>query len=136
MSSIDPVSRNVPMAYLSCAKCGILFAVPQVWDRARRDTLDELCCPNGHFTRFTTAGPNSRSVDEIVAAKPSKIPDLPENVLLNRAGWMLCPFCERTYKSGVGMAEHLRRIHQRNEQQVQAAMAHIPPGLGSRGQRK
>lgn len=42
------ITREVALVDTSCAKCGIVFAVPDWWDRQRRDSGEGFYCPNGH----------------------------------------------------------------------------------------
>lgn len=47
--------QGVTMVTITCchAKCGVVFAVPQWWEKNRREDHTWWYCPNGHQQHFT-----------------------------------------------------------------------------------
>jgi hypothetical protein len=45
---VATILASVVLVETSCASCGITFAVPEWWQRKRRDDGQGFYCPNGH----------------------------------------------------------------------------------------
>jgi hypothetical protein len=115
--------ETATMVTIDCVSCGMMFAVPEVWERKRRRSHDWFYCPNGHNLHF----PQESDVE-----KQQRLREQAERVLARReqdleherrshaatkgqltktrkrvAGGV-CPCCNRSF---VNLARHMQGQH-------------------------
>lgn len=117
MSNIA-VSLNVNLVQMVCGKCGVVFAVPDYFDKERLDTGNEWYCPNGHCRVYKES--ETGRLRKLLEQANRKNTDLLERTriaenerqaaimreekeraekkrLLTRAHAGVCPHCNRTF---------------------------------------
>lgn len=117
------------MGELTCFRCGILFGVPDCWEKARRGDKESFYCPNGHSQAFVTSEADKLRLerdrlkqqlackdDDIARERRSR--ELAEHreaaakgqitKLKKRASVGVCPCCNRTFGN---LASHMKIKH-------------------------
>jgi NMD protein affecting ribosome stability and mRNA decay len=97
----------------SCADCGIAFAVPDWFDRERRNTHRTFWCPNGHSLSYEGKNEAERERERRIRAeaRAARAEDQAETAerrrraekgaktrVLNRVKNGVCPFCHRSFE--------------------------------------
>lgn len=111
-------------AMITCAECGIHFAVPAHYQNCRAEDHKTFWCPNGHqqsYRRETEADKYKRLYND-EAAKMVPLREKYEaekrahtrikkklKSVETRAAAGVCPCCNRTFKQ---LAEHMKSNHQ------------------------
>jgi hypothetical protein len=49
------IARTFTLVDTTCHQCGVLFAVPDWFDKARREDHQTFHCPNGHMLAYRTS---------------------------------------------------------------------------------
>jgi len=49
------IARTFTLVDTTCHQCGVLFAVPDWFDKARREDHQTFHCPNGHSLVYRTS---------------------------------------------------------------------------------
>jgi hypothetical protein len=65
------VSVNLVTETCCVPTCGILFAVPEDWQRARRRDHTNFYCPNGHHQAYLSKTKEEQLRDQLTAANKS-----------------------------------------------------------------
>ena len=116
---------NVTDVVITCChdSCGISFAVPEWWNKGKRETHRTFWCPNGHQQSFPaeselerTRRERDRARQEIArveqeAAEQVRRAERAEKEakkLRKRAAAGTCPCCQRTFAN---MHVHMRKQH-------------------------
>jgi hypothetical protein len=124
------VSVNLVTETCCVSTCGILFAVPEDWQRQRRRDHTNFYCPNGHHQAYQAKTKEEQLRDELAKAKQAldyqrqrgdRLEDdkthLKHQVraqkgvatrLRNKAIAGICAFCEHEFAN---VAEHVRAEH-------------------------
>lgn len=116
------MTLEVESVTITCcsAGCGIVFAVPQWWQKKRRDDHTTWYCPNGHGQSYTSDNAEEKlrrerdslkqqlarvedEKREAIAAKDREIKQAKR-----RAAAGTCPCCARSFSN---MAEHMKKQH-------------------------
>lgn len=115
----------VPSVVLTCCndECGISFAVPEWWNRGKRETHKRFYCPNGHGQSYTAENTEeelrrerdiarqqlARSEEEAaLARRDAEKAHREVRKLKKRASAGTCPCCQRTVSQ---MARHMKTKH-------------------------
>ncbi len=110
---------------LTCchSECGISFAVPGAWERARRADHSWFNCPNGHQQHFSgqTAEEKLRRERDRAVQEQARLADeareamaradkaeAAQRRLKKRAAAGTCPCCKRTFGN---MSQHMLHQH-------------------------
>lgn len=117
------------MGYVTCCSCGILFHVPDDWEKARREDKGRFYCPNGHSLSFTQSEADKLRLerdrlkqqiafkDYEIATERDRRHAVERRVisakgqitkLKKRAKAGTCPCCNRTFSN---MAAHMKTQH-------------------------
>jgi len=111
------------MAELHCSNCGILFGMPDFYEKKRRQDHKSFYCPNGHSQYFPAeseaekykrlyeeANANSLSAREEVAALRRKTTRVEKQLKdhKKRSAAGVCPCCNRTVAQ---LAKHMQSKH-------------------------
>lgn len=123
---MNTLTRTVVLADTSCANCGIAFAAPDWWIKARRDDGATFYCPNGHPLHF-----GQNTLDKQLAAAKRRGDSLSTALTAaqdqaaaerkahsatkgkltktrNRVGNGVCPCCNRTFAN---LGRHMSGQH-------------------------
>jgi hypothetical protein len=115
------ISYTETLTVIPCVTCGMQFAVPDDWDRARREKGDSFVCPNGHSLSYD--GEMPRLKRELAAAerreqelkarieiqeRKAKAAAKEKARLARRAQAGVCPCCNRSF---VQMTRHMKSQH-------------------------
>lgn len=118
------------LSTITCAKCGVLFAMPETWEAHFRETHKEFFCPSGHGN-FYPQETEAEKLRKQLAREQSRIEhrdaeiiDLKEQrakLRHQRDGMKgayrkvavrvkngVCPCCKRTFSC---LADHMREKH-------------------------
>lgn len=124
------VSVNLVTETCCRSDCGILFAVPEDWQRQRRRDHTNFYCPNGHHQAYLAKSKEEQLRDELAKTRQSveyyrkataRLEDdktkLKHQVraqkgvatrLRNKAIAGICAFCEHEFPN---VAEHVKAEH-------------------------
>lgn len=110
------------MGQITCGKCGIVFAMPDRYESARREDGATFYCPNGHPRAFVDSETDKlrrerdllkqqmaqkddqlNRAETLAAAAKSQVAKLKK-----RAKSGTCPCCNRTFSN---MAAHMKTKH-------------------------
>jgi NMD protein affecting ribosome stability and mRNA decay len=107
----------------SCARCGIVFAVPEWFNQDRRETHKTFYCPNGHSLTYTAKSEAELERERRIRAeaRAARFEDKAEVLerrrraekaaktrVLNRIKNGVCPHCRRTFAD---LARHMQSKH-------------------------
>lgn len=130
MTTTFSYEETVTLVTIQCGQCGLLFGVPQRWQRARVEDRATFYCPNGH-TRSYIGKTEAEQLREQVEAKDRRlaaaqgtITHLRDQVdaaersvraqrgvntkLRKRVANGVCPCCSRAF---VNVARHMAGQH-------------------------
>lgn len=107
---------------ISCAACGIEFAVPEHWNNKRHESGADFWCPNGHCLTYGESAASKlrrerNRLKQQLAEKDDAIAHLERSraatqgqvtKLKKRAKAGVCPCCNRTFQN---LARHMQNKH-------------------------
>lgn len=121
MALINMTTVEQTLTLTSCAACAIQFAVPDQFDRQRRQTGDTFWCPNGHTLTYKSEIDKLRKRLEAEQARRVHAEDQQQAAerrvaaargqvtrLKNRIGNGVCPCCHRTFQQ---LSRHMATKH-------------------------
>lgn len=126
------VEVTTDLVTITCYRgdCGILFAVPELWDRSRRRDHTSFYCPNGHSQAFLGKTREEELAEKLAGAVRERdrlrkerarlsddVMDLTRSVrahkgvatkLRRKAARGQCGFCEQHFPD---VESHVREVH-------------------------
>ena len=114
------VMREVRLTVEACCNCGVLFGLPEEYQRQRIDDKEYWHCPNGHRQHYTgkslaeqlvEAKRQTASAREDVRVAMAATAKAREETkrLRRRVEAGVCPHCHRTF---VQLARHVKSKHE------------------------
>lgn len=116
-------SESLNFSVVTCAKCGVGFAVPTHYEKQRRSDHLGFWCPNGHSNVFSGKSEEEKLRDQL-SQKQAQINRERENLiaaqrenekaqkqiktLKKRAAAGTCPCCNRTFEQ---LSRHMQSKH-------------------------
>jgi len=116
-------TASIGLVTIECAKCGITFAMPSVYERARRNDHDTFYCPSGHGNHFPGKSEEEKLRDRLASERnlregAERRADATERSLRatkgvitkmkKRIGAGVCPCCNRHFTA---LERHMATQH-------------------------
>lgn len=120
---MSTITELVTLTKIDCCVCGMTFAVPSAWERARREKHDRFQCPNGHSLSFKGES-ESEKAHRLLAAERARHDQTRAEAeherrshaatkghltrTKNRVKNGVCPCCNRSFEN---LARHMETKH-------------------------
>lgn len=126
------MTMSITDVVITCCntECGISFAVPEWWNRGKRETHTKFFCPNGHGQSYPQESDTEKlrrerdrlqqqmarvedekrlAIKEMEAAERKAVRAEAETKRMKkRAAAGTCPCCQRSFSN---MSQHMRKQH-------------------------
>lgn len=106
----------IALASVACSVCGVEFAMPESYDRRRREDHKTFYCPNGHL-QYYPQKPEAEALREQLAAEQERTlaaeqerdaARLERDRLQRRVKRGVCPCCKRSF---MALRRHMATKH-------------------------
>lgn len=133
------ITTETTLNVMPCPACGILFAIPEIFEKARREDGGSFFCPGGHFMSFKPWAKEKleEAQRQLTAARcaeadakralekerEDRVKEAAKEKRRHASG--KCPCCQRSFASLSRHIKHMhpdyhkqeRRLHSRNSLQ-------------------